>query len=530
MTLCTVVLLGLQGYWSYESYNNHIRVFKSDINEALYKAADRFVSMRRQAMKSRYKSWLADTNLVVITVRYSRNRTLAQYLLRDKSPLYSDSSNLVFNFSDLEYEPRIQKMRREPYDPTDLSWRPIKPKDRRFFIDKFVETVIEKDFETGTANNYTWQLRYLLLDEYRKNWVIDYREIQPLYKQELAKAGIYNDFILEAPEFTKTSADAFSFQQSHKDLYPQPDTTLFKKIDGHLYTKLRFGYFGQEATIKALFGNPGMLFFNRMKWQLLTSLLLLATTVTCFSYTIRTMLSQKKLAQLKDDFVNNMTHELKTPVATISVAAEAIQDFSLSRQSTNEYLGIIRHQASNLTYLIEQILQSMVANQAQIAVNRGTLSIPLLLKNAIHQYQPLLESKNAQIDISIHDENAFIIADSVHMGNVLANLLDNALKYGNDQPVIKIATRVSGNSVCISVSNKGEVIPEVYQDKVFDKFFRVPSGNIHNVKGYGLGLSYCRNVVERHGGTLVLTSNAHTTTIIITLKLAKNEFAQDSLT
>lgn len=494
MTLCTAFLLGLQFYWNYTAYQSSVRVFKSDINDALDKSVNRLMDLRRDEFAARYKSWLADTNIVIITGRYDQKSEATKFTIRDKYPNYE---RIPFDIG-FNYSKRITH---------------ITPEARMFFLKTFTKDVLMNDLQSGSAYYYTEHLGKLLSTAF-KNDRLDITRLKAIYSNELAQRDIRNNFELK---FTKEIFKGWS--------------TPNKPLPGYTYSTRQFnyGFHRPKIGVNAFFINPNLIFFQKMKWVLLSSLLLIAITIGCYAYTVKTMLSQKKLAKLKDDFVNNMTHELKTPVATISIAAEAIQDFNLTRISADEYLSIIRYQAANLTHLIDQILKSIVNDQGIISLNREPICLTAIISNCIHQYQPQLQAKNAILNTNIPANEIYIIGDTMHMGNVLANLLDNAIKYGSDKPVITIEATAVNEWITVSITNNGAGIPAEYQDKVFDKFFRVPSGNIHNVKGYGLGLSYARSVIQQHGGSLILTGTNKATTFTIKLPLVTHEVGQHTI-
>jgi two-component system phosphate regulon sensor histidine kinase PhoR len=494
MTLCTAFLLGLQFYWNYAAYQSSVRVFKSDINDALDKSVNHLMDLRRDEFAARYKTWLADTNLVIITAKYLSKSESTQFTLRDKHPLYKRSPFYV----GFDYKQHIAA---------------ITPDAKTFFIDQFTKDLLANDLKNSSSYYYTQSLGDLLSNTYKQDR-LNIQRLENIYRQELRKRDIRDNFDLK---FTKYTFKGWSIPND--------------QLAGYNYStrQFKYGFHMPQIGVNAYFINPNLLFFQKMKWVLLSSLLLIAITIGCYTYTVKTMLSQKKLAQLKDDFVNNMTHELKTPIATISVAAEAIQDFNLSKVSADEYLSIIRYQASNLTSLIDQILKSIVNDQGIIGLNRELVCLTDIVNNCIHQYQPQLQAKEADLNIKLSDD-LYIIGDAIHIGNIVANLLDNAIKYGSEKPVINIEALVVKDWINLSVSNNGPSIPAEYREKIFDRFFRVPSGNVHNVKGYGLGLSYVQDVIQQHGGSIKLTSISRTTTFTIKLPLATHEVGQRIIT
>jgi len=262
-----------------------------------------------------------------------------------------------------------------------------------------------------------------------------------------------------------------------------------------------------KEPVFAGFESPGLFFLKKMKWLLVSSLLLIGITIFCYAYTLKTLLSQQKLAELKNDFVNNMTHELKTPIATINIAAEALQNFNLSKASADEYLAIIRNQAGNLAGLVDEILKNVISEQDNNSLNFSEVNTARLISRLITNYKPQSEAAGIRINYYADSNDAIAGADEELLKNAIGNLLDNAIKYSGTGTVINICQTVENGNIVISVSDNGPGISQQYQDKVFDRFFRVPSGDVHNVKGYGLGLSYAKSIIERHKGTLTLVSS-----------------------
>jgi two-component system phosphate regulon sensor histidine kinase PhoR len=493
MTFCTVFLMGLQLFWNYQSYRSNVRVFKSDINDALDKAVNRLMDIRRDEFSARYKTWLADTSLFDVQGSYLDTLKSTKFILSDKHPIYHNRAPFYIGF-----------------DYPDKNLKHITPQARQFFINTFVTNLISRDLQSGSAYYYTQRLGDSLSQAF-KNDRMNVKQLELLYQEELAKREIDNAFNLHVSTYSFTN-------------FSTPNEALA----GHPYStrQFKYGFYQPLAGINAYFPNPSLVFIQKMKWVLLSSLLLIAITIFCFTYTVKTMLSQRQLAQLKDDFVNNMTHELKTPVATISIAAEAIQNFDLNKVSVSEYLSIIRYQAGNLTTVIEQILSSMLNGQAVIKLNPKIISLNMILNNCLEQYRPQLLVSNTHLTLHVDETPILVNGDATHLGNVIANLLDNAIKYGTEQPVIGITIYTEQDNAFFKITNDGKGIPKEYQDKVFERFFRVPTGNIHNVKGYGLGLSYVKDIILRHGGQIKVNSETSATAFIIQLPLIKHEISQ----
>lgn len=248
--------------------------------------------------------------------------------------------------------------------------------------------------------------------------------------------------------------------------------------------------------------------FSNIWLLLLISLVFMIAIVWTSYYTVSTIVQQKKNNEIKTDFINNMTHELKTPISTISLACEALSDPELGKLENvkNRYIGIINSENKRLGLLVEEVLQSAVLDKGDFKLKRETLDLHSLLNDVVDKFNIQLKEKGGELILDLQAGNSIIDADKNHFTNVIYNLLDNASKYSKDQPKIELKTQVRDNNVLISVKDHGIGISPENLKKVFDKLYRVPTGNVHNVKGFGLGLSYVKIITERHGGRVSVES------------------------
>ena len=254
----------------------------------------------------------------------------------------------------------------------------------------------------------------------------------------------------------------------------------------------------------------GMLVLRQMSGILTTSFVILIVLAFSFWFLIRTILKQKTLEEMKSDFTNNITHELKTPIAVAYAANDALLNFNLAedKQQRDKYLGICQEQLQRLSGLVEQILSMSMERRKTFRLHPETLSLHDLFPTLIEQHK-LKAGKPVEINLDIAPEDLTIIADRTHFSNILSNLIDNAIKYSPDKADIMICCRKKETEqVEISVTDHGIGIPTDKQPHIFDKFYRVPTGNIHNTKGYGLGLFYVKTMVEKHGGMVTVRSEA----------------------
>ncbi|MBN1596718.1 MAG: HAMP domain-containing histidine kinase [Bacteroidales bacterium] len=240
----------------------------------------------------------------------------------------------------------------------------------------------------------------------------------------------------------------------------------------------------------------------------ISSSLLTLFLILTFTFTLYIIYKQKKLSEMKSDFVNNMTHELKTPISTISLASQMLADKSIPDQSKNfdRISTMISEESKRLGYQVERVLQMAKFDQDKLNLNLKDVNVHELIESVISNFYIQIESKNGMLVPSLHADYDLVAADPVHFTNVVSNLLDNAVKYTTDSPEIFIETRNENNKILISVRDNGVGISRANQRRIFDKFYRVSTGNIHNVKGFGLGLSYVKKIVEMHGGIVSVSS------------------------
>ncbi len=253
--------------------------------------------------------------------------------------------------------------------------------------------------------------------------------------------------------------------------------------------------------------NPTAYLLKSIGWQLVFSLILIIALIGTFLSLLATIRKQNQLARMRKAFVNNMTHELKTPVSTVMAAVESIQRFGAKddKERMNRYLAISRQELEHLSNMIERVLQVDVAETNGVLLDKSWFDLSELVDECTENAK-LFAKKAVEIQKITSGDLFKINADQSHIKNVISNLLDNAIKYAGEQVKILISLKDNGDNIILSIEDNGIGIPKSYQKGVFDLFFRVPSGDIHNVKGFGLGLAYVKQIVLQHQGTIELIS------------------------
>ncbi len=243
-------------------------------------------------------------------------------------------------------------------------------------------------------------------------------------------------------------------------------------------------------------------------WAFFSFTFMLIITGT-FIFIIYRIVQQKKIAEIRNDFINNMTHEFKTPISTISLASEILLKDSRnpSPHRIAKYSKIIHEENQRMQSQVELVLQTALIERNQIKLKHEKVNLHNLIESIIDSFDIELQNKNIQHEMNLSASDPTIIADPAHIRNVFSNIIDNAIKYSNESPFIRIDTKNSKEGVLVAVTDNGKGISREAQKRIFDKFYRVSTGNLHDVKGFGLGLYYVKTIIEAHQGSIFVNSN-----------------------
>jgi two-component system phosphate regulon sensor histidine kinase PhoR len=256
--------------------------------------------------------------------------------------------------------------------------------------------------------------------------------------------------------------------------------------------------------------NYRSLVFESLWLPIVSAIVFTLLIMTAFYLTVRTMLRQKKLSEIKNDFINNMTHEFKTPLATISLAVDALRNEKVvsDKEKMSYFSTIIKEENKRMNRQVETILKAALLDKQEVQLLLRPLHAHQVIKDVVENFTLQLEEKNGRAEVLLNAENDFIDADEVHFSNLIINLIDNAIKYSKEDqpPIIKITTQSTPKSIVIVIEDNGIGMNKETVKRVFEKFYRAHTGNIHNVKGFGLGLSYVKTMVEAHGGEIKVDS------------------------
>lgn len=372
--------------------------------------------------------------------------------------------------------------------------------------------------------------------------------------------GLKADSLLSAsqkknslPKLDSTNAKKFGLLTSKVIVSIHNDTLVLKKVDSMLKSELsrkniivdysltfkdgkehikHFNYFKLEndnllqTTSKSTFlpkNSELILTFKNVTLQILkrsftgilVSTLLILTVVGCLFYLLKIITNQKQLAEVKNDLISNITHEFKTPIATIGVAIESIKDFNVidNREKTKTYLDMSSDQLSKLNVMVEKLLETATLDSDSLELNKEQYNITEILHSIVNKHK--MQTTTKTISFSRTSETITAKVDIFHFENAINNILDNAIKYGGNE--IEVSLSQKSSSFTISISDNGNTLSKANKDKIFEKFYRIPKGNTHDIKGFGIGLYYAKKIIEKHDGVIILNLNNNKTTFNTTL-------------
>ncbi len=360
----------------------------------------------------------------------------------------------------------------------------------------------------------TWE--YVTRDEPIEHR-LDLQAVQDIISDEFKNKGLPHNFefgiladSIDDSEFSFVSGQFYEIKENNvykTSLFPDD---IFNKSSSLLISFPDKGAHVRKSISILLFGS---VFFT----------LIILTT---FGVTIHIIFRQKKISEIKSDFINNMTHEFKTPIATISLAADSMTNPKVIRDKTNVsyYAGIIKEENKRMNSQVEHVLQMSLLDRNDLNLNIENYDIHRLINKAIRNIGLQLKEKNGQINTHFDAVSHYALIDEIHFTNVLYNLIDNALKYNNKEPLITIRTQNHNNELEVIIEDNGIGMSKDIQKRIFDKFFRTQTGNIHNIKGFGLGLSYVKAIINACGGKVAVKSEpAKGTRFIINLLTPDHE-------
>ena len=510
-SLALVGLIAIQVFWINNAIILGEQRFEQDVNEALNKVVTR---MEKQMATSK------------INKKFNfRKQGIRWFTPQDSLTRVSELINPSPGSDKNDFSWQKDKMNVKIYEEysSDSNGVVVKKSRHKNFLNDSTESEMgvgtEMDIpsdikqynplEGGSGNKWLLQKKNKINDIFDEmvsiniygdfNQKIDTLLLDSIIRTELLQKGVFADYIFGV--------------STSKTLQEKANAELPKKELLLLASKYKINLSPDNVFIKPQYLS---LYFPGQKKYVLSSMwLMLAVSgsfmvviIFSFYYAISTIFKQKKLSEIKNDFISNMTHEFKTPISTISLACEVLNDKTVEKspQRVSNYIKMINDENKRLSLLVENILQTAILDKGELKLKIQSIDIHSLIEQTIANIKLQVENKNGEITTELKATRPIINADKVHITNIIFNLIDNALKYSTEKPKIKISTRSDEEGVYFSVQDNGIGISHENQKRIFDTMYRVPTGNIHNVKGFGLGLSYVKVVVEKHEGTISVES------------------------
>lgn len=334
---------------------------------------------------------------------------------------------------------------------------------------------------------------YYLRQYYSSEYFSD-NEISNIIDYNLKKHNIRFPFSYEITNIygnpIKSSGQSIR-NKTPKEIVLTPDGSRYGKETLYIYLKEDNNYI-----------------MSQIGWMIAASVLFTIIIVSAFALTVRTLFSQKKLSEIKSDFINNMTHELKTPLATISLAIDALVNNKVINdpEKIKYYSAMIKEENKRMNKQVEKILQSARLERQEIKLNLQTYDAHEVIRKVADNLSLQIQEKDGTLTLNLASPKQHVMVDEVHFSNIIFNLLDNAIKYSKNNLEINISTHIQNGMLAIRVKDNGIGMNKETQSHIFEKFYRAHTGNLHNVKGFGLGLNYVKAITEAHGGKVKVES------------------------
>ncbi|HTM65221.1 MAG TPA: HAMP domain-containing sensor histidine kinase [Flavipsychrobacter sp.] len=385
----------------------------------------------------------------------------------------------------------------------------------------------QREQEIGNAISFTKEQFYKKYFDYIGQFPQD-EDSKNFYLQRFTTSFMDKDDVSDVIEQSiRRSGIKDKFEYKIVDIF-QNELFKSKNFKNEYYntairTQLTTDNSAFKETLYLYFYDNNNYLIHQLSWVIAASIIFTIIIISAFGLTVRQMFTQKKLSEIKSDFINNMTHELKTPLATISLAIDALTNEKVihDTEKIRYYSNMIKDENKRMNKQVEKILQAARIERQEIKLNLQTLNAHEIIQKVTDNLSLQILDRQGTLTLKLAAQKHMITADDVHFSNIVFNLLDNAIKYSREQPKIEVETLNQGGMLAIKVKDNGIGMNKETQARVFEKFYRAHTGNLHDVKGFGLGLSYVKALVEAHGGKVKVDSAAGKgSTFTVTFPLA----------
>ena len=508
--------IAIQFYWNYKNFEENKRQVTNEIQLSLDNAIEEYFSL------------LAKSNfLTIIDTKDSnsksfKNSSVENIIKKIKKNTKNQKSKVTINNIKITSDDNLSK---EKIDSMMNSTKEFVTN----FNTKIDSIVAKKQKKTKVLTQFLDDKQGITLNSDGSKTSVKYfkgkraadslkviRNLKPIFISFLDQTIKYDkiDSLIENQLKQKEITIEYSFHHLKNDtLFHQTKDTILK--NNFSVVKSKSTYAKENEGFELVYLSSNLEALKRSSFGIFLSLLLALAVITSLFYLLKVINQQKELATIKNDLISNITHEFKTPIATVSTAIEAIENFNVleDKEKTKKYLSMSSIQLKKLHQMVEKLLETATLDSEQLLLKKETIDLVELMERLVNKYKLLTQHKTLLFSTNL--KPIYIHVDVFHFENCVSNLIDNAVKYGGETIQININSIL--NSVEISVADDGKGIEKNQQEKIFDKFYRVPKGNTHNVKGFGIGLYYCKKIVEKHNGEILLLSDKNKTTFKINI-------------
>jgi len=478
ITATVVFTIAVQLYWNYNNYVDNKQRVKNEIQSSLDTAIDE------------YYTDLSKSNFFAIIDYDSIN---------SKSSFLKDFWNEDINSS--KSKVNISSIKISSDYKGDVSTIP-KILDSIFITDTIEFEFNDKKVTSKTSTKYQSEIKRFKINSDSLKFLkgiqsvaialnndeINFTRLDSIFTNQLSKKGIKTPHYLVLLE---------------KDIKARGSNKA-EDIELSLFSNSKSTFLRPNQNLRAYYEDPTIEALKKSSTGILLSLLLSLSVIFCLIYLLKIISTQKELAEIKNDLINNITHEFKTPIATVSTAIEAIESFNVidNKEKTKKYAAISAFQLKKLHQMVEKLLETATLDSESLLLQKEPTNIVDLIAKITKKFE-LLTKKD--INFTTNIDSKILKIDRFHFENAISNLVDNAIKYGGDS--IEVTLNSVLNVTEISVADNGKGIDKSQQERIFDKFYRVPKGNTHDVKGFGIGLYYTQKIIEKHNGSINVSSN-----------------------
>lgn len=503
ITLNVLATIGLQVFWNIKNYNEN----KSQLIKEVQTAFDNSIEYYYlEDSKNDFVAIVGNDSMVSkddffenlkLNTVFKKQTTKNKDSLPQKNTIEATTVELQSIEYHEEHDEKTEKNKVQEFSKNEVKLEKVLAKNPK---DISSITIIKGKKASDSISNLKNLVNKIIISIARDS--IKFDKLSKALDKELTRKNITVAYRLQ-----HYKADTI-FQQFQKDTI---STVPLSAISGTTYLP-------KNEKLQISFSDPTLLLLKRSFTEIFLSLLLSLSIIFCLLFLLQTINKQKKIDLIKNDLISNITHEFKTPITTISTAIEGIKNFSTvdDKEKTNRYLDISGQQLKKLEIMVEKLLETASLNTDKLHLNKEALNIVDLIKSNVEKHQM---SSEKEIIFTSNQETIICNIDVFHFENAVSNLIDNAIKYGGENIAVELMQ--TKNQLTIAVKDNGISIDKDQRDKIFDQFYRIPKGNIHDVKGFGIGLFYAKKIIEKHSGTLELIPNSSLTIFQITINHAR---------